>query len=183
MPAEIDVAAEFAGFWTLVQAVDADVDDDGAGFDHVGRNEAGPAHGRDDDVGAAGVKLQVAGAGVADGDRGAGIDEQQGHGLADNVGTADDHGFLAIEIDAALLEHLHHAVGRAGDESRVTLGQGADVLGVKTIHVLAVVDGQSDALFVNMFGQGQLYDKSVHVWIIVELSYYLQHRFFRSIGR
>ena len=47
-----------------------------------------------------GVGRQIPGAGIADGDRGAGVDEQQRHGLADDVGAADDHGFLAGRIDA-----------------------------------------------------------------------------------
>ena len=69
---EVDVADELA-----VDDVDADVDDDRTGLEHVPGHEAGMAGRDDDDVGAPDVRREVGRARVADGDRGILAEEQE----------------------------------------------------------------------------------------------------------
>ena len=56
-------------------AVDADVDQDGSGLDHIRRDEAGPADGGDQDIGFAGEPGEILRTAVADRDRCRSIDE------------------------------------------------------------------------------------------------------------
>src|SRR5512140_1558770 len=89
--AVVHVAGELA----FGVAVHADIDHDRAGFDHVAADHVQFAHGADEYVGAPGVLREVPGLGVAQRDRGAGLQEQQRYGLAHDIAAADDHRLLA----------------------------------------------------------------------------------------
>ena len=99
---EIDVAAQLA----IGHAVDADVDDHGAGLDHVAGDHLRLADRGDQDVGAPAVRLRSLRLRMADGDGGAGVHQQHGHRLADDVRAADHHRFLALEADARLFKNF-----------------------------------------------------------------------------
>ena len=80
---EVDVAAELA----VRQTVDADVDDDGTGLDHVGGDELRTTDGSDQHIGAFRVEGKILRLRMADRDGGAGLQQQHRHRLADDVGT------------------------------------------------------------------------------------------------
>src|SRR6202012_4877554 len=107
------------------------VDEHGAGFDHVGRDEACATDGGDPDVGVAGEAGEVAGLAVADGDGGGVVEEHGGGGFADDVGAADDDGVLAGDGEVAALEDLDDAGGGAGREAGLAGEQAAGVDGVE----------------------------------------------------
>jgi 1,4-alpha-glucan branching enzyme len=94
--AGVHVAGELA-----VDVRDADVQHGGAGLDHVGGDQAGNAGGGDDDVSAPGVRGQVAGAGVAEGDGAvlAAPGQDQPERAADGGAAADHDDLGAVELD------------------------------------------------------------------------------------
>ena len=73
------------------------------GLTGVGGHEFRAAGG-DQDIGATGVESEVCRQRMADGDRGAGLQQQHCHRFADDVRAADDHGFLAFEVNTGLRE-------------------------------------------------------------------------------
>ena len=96
---EGDIAdhARFAG-GGVRDAVDADVDDDGARFEPVAAHEVRSAHGCDDDVGAAALLRQIPRARVCDGNRAVCLQEELQHGFADDVGATDNDGVLPRQV-------------------------------------------------------------------------------------
>ena len=91
------VAEDFGGLLRVGDAIDADVNDGGSGLHIIGFDKGGAADGGDENIGITQVLLQVARLGMADGDSGIGLNEQQRHGLAYNVAAADDHGVCAFD--------------------------------------------------------------------------------------
>src|SRR5467141_3504773 len=87
------------GFFGVSNAVGADIYDHGAGLDPVGFHITGPAHGGDDDIGAAEDIVQVARFGMADRDGGIGVHEEKSHGLTDDIAAAKDDGVGAFDLD------------------------------------------------------------------------------------
>ena len=110
-----NIAADLA----LGVAVDADIDNDRALLDHIGRDEARFADSGDQNIRAAADLCEILCAAVADGDRAVTVQQQHTHRLADDVRAADDHAFLALGIDAVLVEQLHHARRRTRYEIEV----------------------------------------------------------------
>jgi hypothetical protein len=103
-------------------------------------DEAGSADGRDEDVGLARDGRQVACARVADGDGRVGVQEEFGHGVADDVAAADHARARPADGDALTHEQLHDAGRGARDERRPAQREAADVSGVEAVHVLRRVD-------------------------------------------
>lgn len=84
--------------------VDAHVDNRCAGLDPVRLHQTGNASRDDQDVGPAAMFRQVFGAGMNHRHRGVGtgplLAEHDGNGLADDIGTANDHDFGPGHFDA-----------------------------------------------------------------------------------
>src|SRR5260370_4207660 len=93
------ILKEVVGFFGVGNTVGANIDDRGAGLDPIGFHVAGFAHGGDNDIGAAENLGEIARFGMADGDGGIGVHEKKGHGLADDVAAAEDHGVGAFDFD------------------------------------------------------------------------------------
>src|SRR5207249_2541321 len=70
-----------------------------------------------DDFGAAKNIGQVARLGMANGDGGVGVHQQQGHGLADDVAAPEDYGVCAFNLDIVAAQHFHAPRGSAGDQA------------------------------------------------------------------
>ena len=111
---EIDVATKLA----VRKPIDADVDDDRAGFDPVALDEPRLADGGDEDVRLTCDAGKIARRGVTDRDRTARHQELERHRPADDVRLADDDGVFADEVLADVAEQGHAAVGRARAEKR-----------------------------------------------------------------
>jgi len=153
----------------VVDAVDANVDQGGAGLDHIGRYEAGAADGGDQDVGLAGDLAEVAGLGVADGDGGVVVQQKHGGGLAYDVAAADYHSVLAGDGDVAALEDLDDTRRRARREGGATGLEAAGVDGMEAVNIFLGRDGVEEGLGVNLLGQRKLDEDAVDVVAGVEL--------------
>ena len=94
---EGDVAHQFGGAVGLVDAVYADIDDDGAFFEPMGFYEFRLADGGDDDVAKGHQFFNIFAFGMDDGDGAIFLQQQLSYGLSDDVGAADDDGVQAGE--------------------------------------------------------------------------------------
>lgn len=154
----------------VIFAVDADIDDDSAWFEHIAGDHFGAADGGDDDIGFFEVGVEVAGPAVADGDGGVGFLEEHGDGKANDIGAADDDGIGATDFDTTSFEEDHTAVGGTGDKAWFAPfhGEAADVEGVEAVDIFADVDGVKDSFFVDMVGEGELDEDAVDGGVGVE---------------
>ncbi len=139
---EIDIADDAeAGFARgVVDAVDADVDDNGSGGHHVGGNEAGTTDGGDDDVGGAENSGEVLCARVAESDSGVAVDvfagEEEGNRFANDETTTDDGDVFPLYFNARADEEFDNSRGRAGTEGRgVFLAEATDIEDVEAVHI------------------------------------------------
>ena len=154
---EIGIAAKFA----LFGSVGTDIDDDRARLDHVGRQHVPPADRRDDDIGQASVRREVGRCTVADGDRGMGLQEQEGHRLADRVAPADHDRMLAADLDAGALDQLQATPGRRGTKTVQPRHQPAGGQHREAVDILARRDGLDHAVRIDVRRQGQLHQDAV----------------------
>ena len=126
----------------IVDSIDADIDHGCARLDHVGLDELGHAHRRDDDVRPAAVFSDIAAARVAEGDGGIGVlvflAEDRRHRFADDVAPAKDHDLGALHRHAGADEQLVNPAGGARHETAaLTQHQFADVHRVKSVDVFS----------------------------------------------
>src|SRR5688572_24445045 len=128
---EIDVA-----YHATAHDVDADIDDERAGMEHLAIDQAGRARGTDDDLGTGNLSREVTRPAVADGDRAVLAHEQQLHRLADDVAAPDDDGALALEAVAVELGDLHGGLGACRQEAFIAERHEAGVEGVDAVDVL-----------------------------------------------
>src|SRR6266851_1975294 len=163
------VVKEPLGFFEVRNTVGANIDDCCAGLDPVRFHVAGFAHGGDDDIGAAEDFGQIARFGMADRDGGVGVHQEQGHGFADDVAAAKDHGVGAFDLDFVAAQNLHAAGGSAGDQAGAPADQAAEVDGMKTVHVLGGIDGFQDALGIDLRGKRKLDENAVNVVVAIQV--------------
>ena len=100
-------------------AVDADVDDAGAGLHPVALHHLRPPDRRHEDVAAPADGGEIARAAVADRDRAVLREQQLRHRLADDVGAPDDHRFEAGKIAAQRVLRQDDAAGRRAGHERL----------------------------------------------------------------
>ncbi len=128
------------------EAIHAYVDDRGAGADEFPGNEGGLADGGLQDIGTPALGDQVGGLGMADGDGGVAMEQEQGHGLADNVAAAYHYGMLAFDRNFVAVQQLDDPGRSAGSGAGQVGHQFPDVHGMKCVHVLVGADGDKDSL-------------------------------------
>src|SRR5712664_699391 len=163
------VVKEPLGFFEVRNAVGTDINDRRAGLDPVRFHVAGFAHGGDDDIGAAEDFGQIARFGMADGDSGVGVHQEQGHGFADDVAAAEDDGVGAFDLDVVAAQNFHAAGGSAGDQAGASADQATEVDGMKTVHVLGGIDGFQDALGIDLRGKRKLDENPVNVVVAIQV--------------
>ena len=120
-----------------------------------------PADGRHQDVGLAAHGGKVGRLGVADGDRGVLVQQQQGHGLADDVAAAHHHGALAGDGNPVALQQFEDARRRAGARSRQSGHEVAHVAGMEAVDIFLRSDRQQDALAIHLRRQRKLHQDAV----------------------
>mmetsp|Transcript_68604 Transcript_68604/g.174177 ORF Transcript_68604/g.174177 Transcript_68604/m.174177 type:complete len:386 (+) Transcript_68604:647-1804(+) len=159
-------------FRGVLDGVDADVDDNAARLQPLALHEVGLADGSHDDVGLANEGHHVLRARVAHGDSGIHGLQELRHRHAHDVGSADDHGVLASDLDAGALDELDAPGRRAGHgQRRVAALQAevADVHGRETVGVLLHLDGLQYRGLVDVLRERQLHEDGMHLGVVVEL--------------
>ena len=91
------------------------------------------------------------------------------HRFAHDVAAPHYDALPAGGGDAVAPEEGEDAQWGGADEAGETDGEAANVDGVESVNVLAVVDGLDDFLAVDVAGEGQLDDEAVDASIVVEL--------------
>ena len=94
---------------------------------------------------------------------------QDTHGRTHDIRPADDHAMLANGFDIIAPEHFHDAVGCGRQKSRHSLRHSSEIDRMKSIHVFFGVNSQGYFFFTDMFGQGQLHNKTVYFGILIEV--------------
>jgi hypothetical protein len=155
----------------------AHIDDGGAFFHHVGRDEIGTSDGGDDDVGLSAFVLEGGAVAMADGDGGIAVallHHELGHGFADDVAAPEDDALFAGGGDVIALQEGEDAFWRGGDIAWQSDCHAPHVDGMEAIDIFAVVDGFDDFLFGDVLGQGELHDETVDVGVVVELMHFVE---------
>jgi hypothetical protein len=106
---------------------------------------------------------------VADGDRGVGIEQKHGHGLADDVAAAHDDGFLSGDWDVRPPQDFHDTAGSARHESWALRGEKPDVHRVEAVDILGGIDRHQHLLGIDLWRQGKLDEDAVNVVASVQL--------------
>ena len=150
---EVDVADEMA-----VDHVDADIDDDGTGLEHVAGHEAGMSGRNDDDVGQPGMGREVAGPRVADGDGGVLLASRNATGIpttGERPITTASAPTIAI---AGSFQDLERGVRRRRNEALEPEPEQPRVERMDAVDVLVRVDRVDHGTNADTRGQGHLHD-------------------------
>src|SRR4029077_6257240 len=120
---------------------------------------------------------------MADSDSGVGMHQEQCHGFADDVATAENNGVCAFDGDAVAAKNLHAACGRAGDESGAAADQTTEAYWMKAVNVLRGIDSLENALGVDLGREGKLDENAIDGVIVVQVLDEAQHLFGGDGGR
>ena len=104
-------------------------------LNEIGRDHGGAADGGHQNLGLAAHRSQVGRLGMANGDGGVLMQQQQRDGLTHDIAAAHHDGALTRDGDAAALQDLDDAGGRAGTGPRQACGEPADVARVESIDI------------------------------------------------
>jgi hypothetical protein len=157
------------GFFRIGDAVGTDVDDSGSSFYPIAFHIASFAHCRDDDIGAAYDARKVTRLGVADGDGGVGVHEEQSHGFTDDVTAAEDDSVGALDGNFGAAKNFHASRGSASDEAGAPTDEAAEIDGMETVDVLGGVDGFKNAFGVDLLGKRELDEDAVDIVVAIEI--------------
>ena len=152
-------------------AIDTNIDDDCAGFDHFGDDQPGNARRGDDDVGIFGDSGQAAtlvvGPFIATDDGCFFAHEEDGDGFAHDIACADDDdalttkearfGFERSSLFNDPLDHFDGGEGGAGREAGAAVDDVADVSGIDTLNIFFRVDEALDSVGIDTGGHGQVH--------------------------
>src|SRR5258706_8899087 len=149
--------------------VHADINHRCAGLHEVAGDHAGAADGGYENVGAAADCGQVGSLRMTDGDGGVCVEQQHGGGLADDVTTADDDGFLTGDGNVAAVQDLDDSGGRAPDQAGALRREKPDVDGMEAVDIFGGIDGHQDFFLVHLRGQRQLHQDAVNLVAAVQV--------------
>ena len=85
--------------------------------------------------------------------------------LADNVRTTDHNDIFPGQIKSDLFDHDHHTVRGAWLKSRLADHEATDIVGVKTVNILARIDRFDYFLRRESFRQRQLHDQPADFFV------------------
>lgn len=171
----IDIAYEAVAAFGIgvFNAVDADVNNGDAFFDHVCSYKMGSTNRSDKEVGLASDGGEVAGTGMADRDSGVAgngfAHHEESGGFADDLAAPEDDHVFAFGFDAAAFDEFNNARRRTGDKSAcVFLAEFADVDGVESVDVFVGSDAVKGFGFVEVFWEGRLHENTADGGVGVE---------------
>ena len=145
-----------------LDAVDAHIDHGGARLDPVGLDEYRLADGRDQNIGAARERRQIARTRMRHRDRGVRRQQQLRRRLAEQQRAADHQRFLARDVADIFLEQQHHPRRRAGDQMGAARQQEPGIDGRQRVHILGRIEHIQHRGFIQMLGQRQLHQDAMH---------------------
>src|SRR5215470_6558868 len=158
----------------ILDRVGADVDDCSSGLaicgglDPIGLHETRFAHRGDDDVRAPHDFGKITRLGMADCDGGVGVHEQERHRLANNVAPAKNNGVRTLNGNVAAAQNFHASRWRAGDETRASADETAEVYGMKAVHVFGGIDRFENALGIDLRRKRKLDEDAVYVVVAIQ---------------
>src|SRR5712671_931220 len=170
-----EFAQQGPGFLYLGDFICSDIDDSGAGSNPVSLYVAGFAHSRDDDIRPADEAGEVASLGMADGDGGIGVHQQQGHRFANDVAAAEDDGVGALNLNIVAAQNFHAARGRARDKSGPPTDQTPKAHRMDAINIFCGINGFENSLGVDLRREGKLNQDAVHRIVVVKVAHKMQH--------
>ena len=170
------------GFRWVDNFVGADIDHGGAGTDPVRLDEARFAHGRNKNIGAANDFGKVACFGMANGDRGVGMHQEERHGLADDVAAAEHDGVGAFDGNLVAAKNFHTTGGSARDESGTIGDEFAEIHGMKAVDVFVRRDSFEDTLGIDLMGKRKLDEDPVDAVVVIEVGDELKHVVGGNVG-
>src|SRR5215469_4421620 len=109
------VGEQALGFNRIGDFVGPDVDDRSAGLNPLGLDKTGASDGGDEDVGVTDDFGKFARFGMADGDGGVGVEEQESHRFANDVAAPEDDGVGTFDRNVIAAQNFHAASRSAGD--------------------------------------------------------------------
>src|SRR6185437_8805954 len=133
------------------------------------RYQARLPNGRDEDVRLTANFSQVARLGMANGDGGIMVQQQQSHGLADHKASSDYHRAAACYWNVASEQDLHYSGWSAGHQGRTPCYQISHVDRMEAVHILLRRDRQQDLLGIHLWRQRQLHKDAVNIVTAVPL--------------
>ena len=111
---------------------------------------------------------------MADGDCRIIFQQQRCHRFAHDVASADDNTVLSCDVDAVFLKHCNDSARSCWCKALVPDAQKSNVDRMEAVHILFRQNRAQNRLFVNLLWQRQLYQDSVHRFILIQSLYHLQ---------
>ena len=106
--------------------------------------------------------------GVTDGHRAVFPQQQQRHGLTDDVAAAHHNAVFSRNIDFIFPQQGHHSCRRTGQKPLLTGDDLTYVERMKCVYIFIWPNGVQHLFLGNMLRQGQLHQNAVHPVIFIE---------------
>jgi len=158
---EVHIADEPTLAAFALDPVDADVDDDCAGFDPVALDEFRSPDRCDDEIGAPRYFSQIARPRVSNGDGAVSLQEQLRHRLTDNVRASNHDRIEARQVTAQAIDEDEAAGRRAGHEGPFSDRKSSNIDRMKPVNVFVRVDRVDHLLRIDMLWQRELDEDAV----------------------
>ena len=156
--------------------VHAHVHDDLPRAQEGGVHQPRPARGAHQNIRRAAQRGQVLRLGVADGHRGVALHQQQGERPAHHKAAADDHGVLAAQGHAVVVQQLQTGLRRAGAEAlSAAREESGERGGPDPVHILLRVQPTAHHAVVDRRGQGPQRQAAVNPTVRIDPVDGLQH--------
>ena len=98
-----------------------------------------------------------------------------------NIAAADHDGVFTTCSNIVMFQHQHDAIGRGRDKCGLPLHHFANIYGVKSVYVFTRVNAIDYLFFIDLFGQGKLYQDTIHIFIAVQFFQCIQQYCFGNI--
>jgi hypothetical protein len=154
-------------------AVYADIDYGGTGFDVLLGQEKGAAQGTDQDVALPGDRGEIGSAGVGKSDGAVGVGgftrEENGERSAHDLAATDDHGVFSLGWNFSEAENFENSCWGAGKKpSGISQKKFSEVHWMKSVDIFGGRDTGVDLIVGECRGKGGLDEDSVNFWIGIE---------------
>src|SRR6266478_6279460 len=165
------VAEDARSLLAVGNAIDADVHNGGSGPDEVGGKGRWTTERGYQKIALTADSREVPGLGMANGDGSVLMQQQQSHGLTNDVAAAHHHGVAASHRHLIITQHPDNAGGRAGSWAGPAGGQCADVAGMEAVNIFFRRDGEQRLFAVYLLRERHLHEDAVDFRAAIQLTY------------